>query len=722
MKQVFFKNGVAKLQDVPVPRPGKNELLIQVNYSCISPGTERTLMSESKRDPLLQLVAEKPERVKKAYNTLRFEGIKTTLAKIKGDLNLGTPSGYSLSGIVVETGINVEGFKLGDRVACAGAEHAYHAEFVTVPSLLTVPVPNNVDMKQASTVTLGAISLQGIRRADVRLGECIAVIGLGALGLISGLLLIKSGCQVIGFDVNPNRMELAKSLGFHVVLNASDNFHLSKINHFTKGFGVDAVIVTAASSDKTIVALAADICRKKGRVIVVGDVSLTLVRQDWYPKELDLLISTSYGPGRYDPKYELDGFDYPFAYVRWTENRNMSVYLQSIQAGLDISPLINGIYPFFEAEEAFKNVIENSIPAPLILMEYEPSDKGETYIEVSSPPKLRKDCINVAIIGVGEFARDVHLPNLLKLKDRYQIYAIMDKQNFRAKEVALRYNAHYATTDYAKILQDDQVDLVFITTRHDLHAPLAIYAAQSGKAIFVEKPMAISNSQLIELERVLKETKVPFMVGFNRRFSPFITCLNKFLKDRIGPIMIYYRVNSTLLSPHHWIYSAEGGGRVIGEGCHFIDLLNFLISSDLESFTTSAVKSNLDKIPIDSSFQVTFKYKDGSLANLFYTSLGSKDFPKEYIEAFFDGEVITLHNFQELKLNGKKIKSNGQKDGQKGHFEELEQFAQFMKGKEPAPISLKDMINTTRITFEIKEKLKSGCLPVNSCAKIETNM
>lgn len=706
MKQVFIKNGIAILSEVPVSQPGNNELLVRVGFSCISPGTERKRMVDSESGSVVKSAVEKPARVKKAYHMMRSEGIRATLSKVKGDFDLGRPSGYSLSGIVMEVGKNVNGYSIGDRVACAGAENAFHAEFVCVPSLLAVPVPDRVDMQQASTVALGAISVQGIRRSNAQIGEYLAVIGLGALGQMTGLLLRNAGCQVIGFDLNRGRLELAKSLGFQAAFNPADESVNRKVEHLTKGQGVDAVVITAASIDSSPIELAANICRKKGKVVVVGDSRLNLNRKDWYPKELDLLISTSYGPGRYDQRYEQEGQDYPHAYVRWTENRNMASFLERLQYGLNISPLINQIYPLESVQEAYQSVLNGLNAAPLVLLQYDIKEKMETRIDTANITCFIKDRIKVAIIGAGDFARAVHLPNLRKLKNLYEIYAIAGRNGYKTKEVAMRYGAHCAVTDYERILEDKLVDLVFITSRHNLHTPLAIRAAQAGKAIFVEKPIATTREQLTELQNTLEKTKVPFMAGFNRRFSPHITRLKELLQDRKSPLMIYYRVNANSLPLHHWVHSIEGGGRIIGEGCHFIDLLTFLISSKVDSFSTETINPKFDQALVEDNFQVTLKYKDGSLANLYYTSIGTKEFPKEYMEIFFDGQVITLNNFRELKMYGSKLKPIHTKLEEKGHLEELEQMSHFLKGKNKPPIGLKEMISTTLITFEINEKLK----------------
>jgi len=475
MKQVFVSRGKILVDDIPAPLLDNNSVLVEVAYSLISTGTEVTGVQRS-GEPLLRRAVQQPENVKRVLGILKERGIKKTLALVEGKLGAASPLGYSCSGVVVQVGERVEKVKPGDWVACAGAGSANHAEVVLAPKNLAVKVPNGCNLQDAASVTLGSIAMQGVRRADPKLGEIVAIIGLGLVGQIANQLLKIAGCRVIGFDLQQNRVELAKELGLDWGFVTSAVDIQKEVLNLTDGHGVDSTVITASAPDNdTIVQQAMEITRKKGKVVIVGDVGLGLKRSPFYEKELDLLISTSYGPGRYDENYEKVGLDYPYAYVRWTEQRNMEEYLKLISEGkLNFKRLAGKVYPVEEAPRAYQALQEEGRPLA-VLLDYhldgaDTRQKLQTKVQVSSAYKKKTGLINVAVIGAGSFAKSVHLPNLQKLSNLYSIRAVVNATGSNAKEVAKRFGAAYCSTDYHDVLADDEVDMVMICTRHNLHA------------------------------------------------------------------------------------------------------------------------------------------------------------------------------------------------------------------------------------------------------------
>jgi len=708
MKQVLVRRGKITVEDVPAPLVGEGNVLVEVAYSLISTGTEVEGLKRS-GESLVRKAIEHPEQVKKLARFLAEKGIKKTLALVRGKVGTAHPLGYSCSGVVIQVGEGVEGIKPGDRVACAGAGKANHAEIVLVPKNLVVKVPEDVSLRDASSVALGAIAMQGVRRADPKFGEIVAVIGLGLLGQLTVQLLKISGCRVIGCDLKKDRVALAQELGLDWGFVSSEVDLQKEVLHLTEGHGVDAAIITAAApGDNTIVQLATEVTRKKGRVVIVGDVGLGLKRSPLYEKELDVLISTSYGPGRYDEAYEGKGVDYPYAYVRWTEKRNMEEYLRLLAEGrVTFSRLIGGIYPVEQALKAYQ-ALQESEPRPLaVLLDYhlgevDTSQKLKTKIEVVSASKARTGRIKVAVIGAGNFAKTIHLPNLQKLSNLYEIHAIVSATGSNAKETARQFGAAYCSTDYHDVLADEDVDMVMICTRHNLHAKIAMEAAKAGKAVFSEKPMALNKRELNELVEVLKETRVPFMVGFNRRFSPAAMRVKELIKDRQNPIIVIYRVNAGYIPLDHWVHTEEGGGRIIGEACHMFDLFNYFTESEVESIDVSAISPKTEHISSKDNFVATLKYTDGSVCTLIYTALGPAELPKEYIEVYCDGKTFVIDDFKELRVYGSKAKGwKGPQD--KGHLQELKEFGRALRDAGAWPISLDELVRATEISILVNQ-------------------
>lgn len=703
MKQVLIHRGRVSVGDVPAPLVEPGCVLVEVAYSLISTGTELTSM-ESSGQPLIKKALEQPERIKKLWDHLRKQGIRKTIAEVRGRLGQSTPTGYSCSGIVIQVGEEVTEFQPGERVACAGSGFANHAEIVLVPRNLVVKVPEGCDFKEAASVTLGSIAMQGVRRADPRLGESVAVIGLGLLGQITVQLLKAAGCRVIGLDLDGRRVALAQQLGADRAFNPAELDVGNEIRHQTGDHGVDATIITAASQSDSIVQQAIEITRKKGRVVVVGAVGLGLKRSPFYEKEIDFLISCSYGPGRYDPHYEEKGLDYPYPYVRWTENRNMQEYLHLIADGkMKLGLILEREYGLAEAQQAYED-LQTAAEKPLgALISYPSgvarpqSEKLDTRVMFNPKPVSGK--INVAVIGAGGFAKGMHLPNLQKLSDLYHLRAVVDIVGSNAKATAEQFKADYATTNYEDVLTDDSVDLVMITTRHNTHAPIAMAAARAGKAVFVEKPMALNQAELDALVDVLKETLVPFMVGFNRRFSPAARRAKEIIGKRQNPLMILYRMNAGYLPPDHWTQTEEGGGRIIGEACHIFDLFQYFIGAPVVEVNATAIAPQTEHVLGSDNVSVTLRCEDGSVATLLYTALGSLDFSKEYMELYADGKVLVLDDYRALRVHGAGVKGWTASVQDKGHLEELRVFAVSLRERVEPPIPLDVLLETTKVSL-----------------------
>jgi len=713
MKQILIKRGKITVENIPAPLIQPGHVLVEVAYSLISTGTEVEGVKRS-AEPLIQKALKQPDQLRKLINILQERGIKNTLDMIKDKISSGVPLGYSCSGIVVQVGEGVDHVKPGDRVACAGAGKASHAEIVLVPKNLVVKIPENCNLQDAASVALGSIALQGTRRADAKIGEIIAVIGLGLLGQLTVQILKAAGCRVIGFDLQKNRVELAKQFGMNSGFVSSEVNIQKEIFHITENRGVDTTIITAAApNDNSIIQLASEITRKKGKIIIVGDVGLAIRRSPFYEKELDILISASYGPGRYDEAYEEKGIDYPYAYVRWTEKRNMEEYLNLLAENkVNFGCLVKKIYPIDKAGEAYKSLQHEESRPLAVLLDYcineENIDKKlRNKIEILKFPKAKAGIIRVAVVGAGNFAKSVHLPNLRRLSNLYSIHAIVSANGIHAEETAKRFGASYSTTDFHAVLDDDEIDMVLICTRHNLHAKMAIEAAKAGKAVFLEKPMAINQEELEELIDVIEKTKVPFAVGFNRRFSPAASKAKDLVKHRINPMMIVYRVNAGYIPLDHWIQGEEGAGRIIGEACHMFDLFNYFTEAAIETIDASSISPKTEHITPRDNFIANIKYSDGSLCNLVYSSLGSYDMPKEYIEIHFDNNTLIINDFKELRIYG--IKRDGWKGSQnKGHLRELEAFYYSIYEGKNYPISIKDLIEVTKAAFLIDQMIKQN--------------
>ncbi len=707
MKQVLVKGGGVVVDEVPVPALGPRSILVRVHYSTVSVGTEMTGVQLSGM-PLYRRALKQPHHAKKALEIAKDQGLVRTYKRISGRLAAGTPTGYSAAGVVAAVGDDVTGFAVGDRVACAGAGIANHAEVIAVPVNLAARVPDELSLDDASTVTLGAIAMQGVRRAEPTLGEMVAVVGLGILGQLTVQLLRANGARVLGADVEISRAEQALVSGANWIVGSGESLP-EVAERVSDGFGMDAVVITAATASSDVVSEAFQACRRRGRVVVVGDVGLDLKRHDMYEKELELRMSTSYGPGRYDAVYEDEGHDYPYGYVRWTEGRNFEEYLRLLSEGrVSLTHLPAERYRVEEATAAY-DALKREGPKPtLVVLEYDTSDRElERTVQLTpSTRPVKTKRIRVGLAGAGSFAEGTHVPNLIKLRDDYELRAVMSRTGSTAKAIAARNEAAYATTDYAELLADDDLELVLISTRHDLHASLALRALRAGKHVFVEKPLALTADELAAIEKFYAEQPdgPVLMTGFNRRFSPAMQRLRGELDGRIAPLVVDYRMNAGYIPLDHWVHGPEGGGRNIGEACHVYDAFDLLTGATAEKVTAASIKPS-GRLAANDNFTATISYGDGSICTLTYTALGAKEHPKERMEVYADGRVLTLEDYRSLTTSGGKAPLWSSRTIDKGHRQELEALADCLLRGKPWPISLAEQLQATRISFDVESRL-----------------
>ncbi len=706
MKQLLVRSGKVFLKEVPAPLAGPKNVLVQVDRSCVSVGTEMAGIKMSGL-PLYRRALKQPHHVKRVVQLMRDQGVARVYKQVMGKLDAGLPTGYSAAGTVIAVGSEVEGIAVGDRVACAGAGIANHAELIDVPVNLCVPVPESLSFDLAATVTLGAIAMQGVRRTQPTLGETVVVVGLGILGQITAQLLSANGCRVIGTDVDPRRIGVAVENGMDIGINPKDGDLVERIIKLTDGVGADAVVITAASPSSDILAQAFQACRKKARVVIVGDVGLNMARSDIYAKELDVLISCSYGPGRYDAVYEEEGADYPIPYVRWTENRNMQEYLRLLAARrVRLDNMLQEPFPIDQAEEAYGKLSGEGEKPLLVLLKYPPRDGAmNRTLQVSAPAPI-DGRIKMALVGAGGFAQGMHLPNLLKLKDKFDLRTVVSRTGLSARGAAERFGIANAATDYQTVLDDPQIDLVLIATRHDLHAEMTLAALNAGKHVFVEKPLSMTEEGLEAIESFYAANpKGPLlMTGFNRRFSPAIVAAQEAMKNRTSPMIVNYRMNAGYIPSDHWVHGPHGGGRNIGEACHIYDLFNALTGSQPVDVHACTIIPHSDHWRRDDNFVATVRYADGSVCTLTYTSMGAKSFPKERADIFVDGKVLVLDDYKQLAVTGG---SGGWKGMtiEKGQMEELKALAEAFKGGGQWPISLADQVSATRVSFAVQKQL-----------------
>ena len=709
MKQVIqnFKTGELFVDDVPMPSISKGMVLVENKFSLISAGTERGTVKVGKAT-LLGKAKQRPDLVAQVLQNIKKEGLKATVDKVKTKLDSLKALGYSTSGVVMASMDTNGVFKAGDRVACAGQDYASHSEVVGVPQNLVVKIPDNVSFEEASFTTLGAIALQGVRQANPTLGENICVIGLGLLGQITTQLLKANGCKVFGIDLSPDLIELAKESGAEEALLRSAPNLLKAIENFTKGYGFDKVIITAAAPSNDPIELSAIITRKKGQVIVVGAVKMDIPRDpDFYRKELELKMSCSYGPGRYDVSYEEDGHDYPFAYVRWTEQRNMEAFLNLIsQRSLNMKVLTTHEFDIENAEKAYDIVLgKTQEPHIGILIKYSDNEqKNVTKYNISS--NSIKD-LNVGVIGAGSFAQSYLIPFVKSFGA--SLDTVVTSKGVTSKNVAQKFGFNNSSSDANDIFSNAAINTVFIATPHNSHAEYVLQALKSNKNVFVEKPLAMNCDELENISNALEKSTSKLMVGFNRRFAPISIAIKKEFNNIAEPKVINIRVNAGFIPKEHWTQNDNlGGGRVIGEMCHFIDLMQFFTESEPVKVYAECIQTSNTKLKPDDNIAIIVKFKNGSIGNLTYLANGCKSLPKEQIEVFSGGKIGRIHDFRngEVHKNNKitKLKFAG-----KGHKEEVHEYMNSLTNSNiESPISFESIRLTTLTTFKILDSISTG--------------
>ena len=711
MKQVLLKQGGVVVADVPAPQVEPNCILVRTAYSCVSVGTEMSGVKAS-NVPLWKRALERPDQIRRVIRMVATDGLARTRDTVQSRLALASPIGYSLAGTVIGVGADVDDIAVGEQVACAGAQSAHHAEIVCVPRNLVVPVPDGLDLADASTVTLGAIALQGVRRASPTLGEIFVVVGLGILGQIAVQLLRANGIRVIGVDPDRDRIAVAQAAGLDIGLHPDDAASDQQVARLTGGVGADGVIITAASPSHQILSGAFRMCRRKGRVVLVGDVGLNIDRADIYAKELDFLVSTSYGPGRYDRNYEERGLDYPVGYVRWTENRNMQAYLNVVAEGrVRVSSLLKVQYPVEQAPAAYAALASDERRPMTVLLTYPEASAGTVPARRVSNVKAavgRSGAVRVALVGVGGFAKGTHLPILRAHPEAFHLRAVCTRQGHNAATVATQYGAAFSTTDYADVLADDQIDAVIIATRHDRHGDMVLQALKAGKHVFVEKPLCLTESELSAIEEFCAQagdSSPMVLTGFNRRFSRYAQAIVAAAATRSNPLVMTYRVNAGHIPADHWVHGAEGGGRNRGEACHFYDLFIALANAMPEAVSAASIRHASGYYRADDNFCATIRFSDGSLANLIYTALGAENFPKERLDVFFDGKVYAIDNFTRLEVHGGSAPQLATPNPAKGHEEELIAFARAIQIGGAWPIALWQQAAATRVALQVQSQL-----------------
>ena len=706
MRQLTQKLGSGDMiiQDVPYPQLGKGMVIVKNHYSIISAGTEGSTVTAARKS-LLGKAKERPQQVKQVIDTLNKQGPIQTYRAVMKKLDAYSPLGYSCAGEVMEVGEGVTEFKLGDKVACAGVGYANHAEIISVPVNLCVKLEKNINLKDAAYNTLGAISMQGVRQADLRLGESCVVIGLGLLGQLTGLILKASGVTVIGIDVSEAAVKKAVDNNVVDFGFSRDAIGLEEqIQNVTNGYGADAIIIAAATSSLDPINFAGAIARKRGVVVVLGAVPTGFDRDPfWYSKELELRMACSYGPGRYDLNYEEKGIDYPLPYVRWTEKRNMQAFQKLISAKkINIQHLTTHEFKFEDAKEAFDLVVSKSEAFTGIALKYD-TDKiiRKTKISVSKAKNIGK--INISFIGTGSYAQGNLLPNIPETKDVNRV-GVLSNSGTTSKRVAEKFNFQFCATEESDLL-DKKTNTVFVATRHDSHGPYVLKCLEANKNVFVEKPLCLLESELESIIKLQSKSKKAVMVGFNRRFSP----LTEKLKNAVGdnPMTMIYRINAGSIPSNNWIQDLEiGGGRVLGEVCHFIDYLTYLNGSPPSKISATALP---DATQLNDTLNILIQFKNGSSGVVAYYANGSKSMTKEYIEVFSAGVSASLIDFKELIIYGngspKKIKLFNQNKGQK---EMVNSFINGLLNDGLAPITFEDIIDVTKASFKVQESIRLG--------------
>ncbi|MBC8504546.1 MAG: bi-domain-containing oxidoreductase [Anaerolineales bacterium] len=713
MKQLLqnLRTGETSIAEVPTPTPKPGTALVRTAASLVSAGTERMLVEFAEKS-LVGKARSRPDLVRQVVDKARREGLLTTVDAAFNRLDQPMPLGYSSAGTIVALGKGFQGFKVGDRVACAGGGYAVHAEYAVVPKNLLAHLPTNVNFESAAFATLGAIAMHGFRLARLQVGDRVAVIGLGLLGLLTVGIAHAAGCHVFGVDIDPERVELARSAGAEAVTrDQAEEASLS----FSRGHGVDSVLICADTSSDDPVNLAGAIARDKANIVAVGAVGLNIPRREYFQKELNFINSRSYGPGRYDPDYEENGQDYPIGYVRWTEGRNIESIVDLMGTGrLDVASLITHRFPIEQAPQAYQLITGKTEETFLgVLLTYPESAEYESRsvkIPLSVPsPAHRASHIALGVLGAGNFATAVMLPAVSKIPE-VEMVGIVSGSGLSAQHAGKKFSFLYVASDSTQIVEDPDINTLAILTRHNLHADQIVAALEAGKHVFVEKPLAVSREQLaIVKEKLSANSSQLLTVGFNRRFAPLALKMKAFIAKRKEPLVAHFRVNAGFIPLTHWLHDpTEGGGRIIGEGCHFVDFLAFLVGESPSSVTAQATP-DAGRYREDNAV-LTFSFSDGSLGAITYLANGDKSFPKERVEVFAGGRVAVLDDFRTLEMvhDGQRQLERSRLRQDKGHRAVWEVFANAIITGGPPPIPYNQLFGVTEATFAAVEALRSG--------------
>ncbi len=695
-----------------MPAVHEGMALVKVAASLVSAGTERMLVEFAEKN-LVGKARSRPDLVRQTLDKAKREGLLPTVQAAFNRLDQPMPLGYSSAGVIVALGKNMRGFKVGQRVACAGLNYAVHAEYNLVPRNLLTLIPAAVDFESAAFTTLAAIAMQGFRLAEPQIGESVAVIGMGLLGLLTAQIAAAAGCRVLGIDVDAGKLRLASTLRLEAVTRKNAE---SGAQAFTGNRGFDAVIICAATTSNDPVELAGVIARDRGRVVATGAVGLSIPRKVYYEKELSFINSRSYGPGRYDPSYEEKGVDYPYGYVRWTEGRNMESALQLMATGhLKVQPLITHRIPIEKAPTAYK-IITGKQKKPflgvlLVYPQEKTPDASASKIVFKKSPVVHTGKnieVNLGVLGAGNFANAVLLPAIRKAGD-INLVGIASAAGMHAQIAGRKFGFQYAASTPDEIINDPNINTIAILTRHDSHAELVVEALKAGKHVFVEKPLAITPAGLGKIEKTLRSSQTLFLAGFNRRFSTLARELSAFISPRTEPLHVHYRVNAGYIPLNHWTQDESlGGGRIIGEACHFIDLVTFLVGAPPVSVIAHVLPDNGKYREDNASMTLTFP--DGSIGVVDYLANGDKSFPKERVEVFCAGAIAVLDDFRALQMTRDGRKKEIKKAQDKGWVDEWKAFREAIRDGGTPPIPYDQLIGVTRATFAVVESIRAGKL------------
>ena len=686
MKQVQmdYKKGLIKIEDVPSPQIRDNGILVQTAYSLISIGTEKSTLDFA-RSNYLQKAKKRPDLKAKVLETVKKNGIIPTFKAVMNQLDLPDKLGYSCSGYVIKKGKDVDNISIGDKVACAGVGFASHSEINYVPKNLFVKVPDTVDLSDASYVAVGAVALQSVRNANVTIGEKVGVIGLGLLGLITFQILQSAGCKVIGFDIEDTKVKLSQQLGIDKAVNTTVSDISDVALEFSKGYGLDAVIITASTQSNQPMIDAGKICRDKGRVVVVGEIQTSFPRNVYYEKELELIVSRSYGPGRYDKTYEENGVDYPYGYIRWTERRNMEAFLELLSRNkINLKGITSHVFNIDDADQAYSLIEDaNNTGVVGVLFKYDikettkVNEELDALITLDARKNGKHTQKNIGIIGSGSFATTTLFPVLFKRNDVNPV-TIASQSGTTANAIAKKYHFQHVTSDVHKVFENPDIHKVFILTRNSTHASLAIEALENKKDVFVEKPPAVTLTELNKLKKaVIDNPNRLFYVDYNRRYSKWSSFIVDYLKRRTSPLMINYRINGGALPANHWVYDeVEGSSRYISELCHFVDYVYFLINSPIEKTVVNTIYTENHSINSLENLMFQMRFKDGSIGNVIYSTIGNSFFNKEFIEIMTSGFSIINKDFRYVEVlnNNKRNRKKSYMQIEKGHEKIVDAF------------------------------------------------